>query len=449
MNPYDPEPIAPVATAAVDLDPVEPPQAPRPARARGTWRRLLDDSGYALSGFVLAWVAFVVAVAGVSLGVSTLILVTGVPVLVFTLIACRGFAQVERVRLRRLGRPMAAGVYPRAAPEASWWQRQLTVLRDPQSWLDLVWALLVAPALATLAFCVVITWWAAVLGGATYWFWQRWIPASDGTLASLLGLGEGRGPEIVLNTAFGVLAVLTIVPVVRAVVGLQAAASQMLLGTRPALQAELTALHGQHDAAQQAEVDSLRRLERDLHDGPQQRLVRLSMDLGRARKLVASDPEKAQQVLDEALVQAQETVGDLRALSRGIAPPLLVDRGLTVALSELAARHPGHVQVQVDLPTGLSPAAETAIFFTVSEALTNVAKHARAEDVRIAVETRGDDLLVMVADDGIGGAHPGKGQGLVGLQQRVAGLGGRLEVDSPEGGPSVVCARLPLAACVS
>lgn len=433
-----PAPPHPTTAAAAD-----------PAPARGVGQRLLHESTYALSGFPLAWLAFVVAITGVSLGVSTLIVLVGAPVLVFTLITCRGFAQVERVRLRRLGRPLATAVYPQAAPGASWWQRQLTVLRDPQSWLNLTWALLLAPVLATLTFCVVLTWWAAILSGATYWFWQQWLPAGDETLASMIGLGQGRGPEILINTALGVLAALTIVPVIRAVVALQAGVNQTVLGTRPGLQAELSALHGQHDAAQQAEVASLRRLERDLHDGPQQRLVRLSMDLGRAKKLVVSDPQKAQQVLEEALVQAQETVGDLRALSRGIAPPLLVDRGLAVALSELAARHPGHVHVQTDLPRGLTAAAETAIFFTVSEALTNVAKHARAEDVRVAVGPERDDLVVRVSDDGVGGAHLGKGQGLVGLQQRAAGLGGRLAVDSPAGGPTVVHVRLPLAACVS
>lgn len=418
--------------------------------ASSRWRRLLDDTAFALSALPLVWLAFSAAVAGVTAGLSLAVLMIGIPVLVGTAFVCRGFAQLERQRIRRVGRAAAEACYLQPAPGDTWWRRQFVVLRDAQSWLDIAWCLLLAPITGTLAFCVVLTWWGAILGGATFWFWQRWLPEpqSGDTLASLLGLGEGRGPESLLNAGFAVLAVLTVVPVTHLVVSLHAGASRLMLDTRPELQAALREAIGQRTAAQGAEVEALRRLERDIHDGPQQRLVRLGMDLGRARRLVETDPQKARAILDDAVGQAQETVADLRSLSRGIAPPLLVDRGLPVALAELAARHPGPVELVVDLPR-LAPAAETALYFTVSEALTNVAKHAEAAQVRVEVTRRGDEVWAVVTDDGRGGAHPGKGQGLSGLQQRLAGVGGTLGVESPVGGPTTLTARLAWAACVS
>lgn len=168
------------------------------------------------------------------------------------------------------------------------------------------------------------------------------------------------------------------------------------------------------------------------------------MDLGRARRQVAGDPEQASATIESALEQARETLDELRALSRGIAPPLLVDRGLGVALDELVVRSAVPVTLVHDLPTGLSPHVETAVYFTVSEALTNVAKHSGADAADVRVVPDGTDLLVQVRDEGVGGAHPGKGQGLAGLVQRVAAVGGTLEVDSPAGGPTLVTARIPV-----
>ncbi|HRI98278.1 MAG TPA: histidine kinase, partial [Nocardioides sp.] len=185
-------------------------------------------------------------------------------------------------------------------------------------------------------------------------------------------------------------------------------------------------------------------LERDIHDGPQQRLVRLQMDLGRIKKQLAEDPELAVQTVDSALLQARETVEELRSLSRGIAPPLLVDRGLAAALGELTVRATVPVEATVDVPDSLPPHVETAVYFIVAEALTNVAKHSGATRTALGVWMENGGVQVRVEDDGVGGAHPAKGSGLAGLQQRVLAADGRLEVTSPEGGPTVVHAFLPV-----
>lgn len=421
-----------------------PPVAAQPARSVLT--RTLVDSQYALLAFPLSLLAFLLVVLGLASGLSLLIVWVGVPLLVGTVLLARGFATLERQRLAHLkGFDMPQPDYLTAPAGAGFWARWSTPLRDVQSWLDVLWTGLVALVTGTFAFSVALAWWATALGGATYWFWQRWLPDSDTSLAELIGLGTGRTPEIWLNTAFGVFAVLTLPWAARFAAGAHAAPARALLATRAGLQAQVRHAVGARAASQEAEVAALRRLERDLHDGPQQQLVRLGMDLGRARRQLEEDPEKARAILDEAVAQTRETVEDLRSLSRGIAPPLLVDRGLAVALAEMVARQPAPVDLVVELPEPLGPALETAVYFTVSEALTNVAKHAHAATVQVQVVDRGDQVSVLVRDDGVGGAHPGKGSGLVGLQQRVAAVDGVLSVVSPSGGPTEVRAEIPAA----
>ncbi|MQW74604.1 sensor histidine kinase [Nocardioides sp. dk4132] len=418
-----------------------------PAKRPSGVRRVLAESGYALSAFVLALPAFVLVVVDLALGVGLSVLVGGVLLIAVGTQVARGFARLERYRQRvMLARTAATPAYLCAPQGAGIWRRGMTALRDPQSWLDVVWCV-VGLVTATLAFAVTLLWWAVALGGLSYWAWQVFLPAQDnGGLAELLGLGDGRLAESLLNLAIGAVAALTLPYAVRLVTLLHAGTARVLLSSRADLQAEVRRAADGRSAARAAEAASLRRLERDIHDGPQQRLVRLSMDLGRARRQLERDPEAVAGTIDGALEQARETVEELRRLSRGIAPPLLVDRGLQVALEDLAARSAVPVEATVQAPAQLSPHVETTAYFVASEALTNVAKHSAASGARLEVRTEDGALLVRVADDGAGGAHPAKGLGLAGLAQRVAAAEGRLEVDSPVGGPTVVTARIPLAA---
>jgi signal transduction histidine kinase len=187
-----------------------------------------------------------------------------------------------------------------------------------------------------------------------------------------------------------------------------------------------------------------RRIERDLHDGAQQRLVALAMELGRAKAKFADDLDAARDLVDQAHVQAKEALTELRNLVRGVHPPVLTERGLDAALSGLAALCPVPVEVHVDVPVRPKSSVEAVAYFMVAEALTNVAKHSRASHAKVVVEGHGYPgmLTVMISDDGIGGADV-HSPGLSGLAGRVAGVDGRLSVESPSGGPTIIAAELP------
>jgi signal transduction histidine kinase len=417
-----------------------------PTRPRGV-RRVLLDSGYAFSSFFLALPAFVLVVTDLALGLGLAVLVGGLLLLWVAVMVARGFARFERMRLRgMLGKPAETPAYLCADPEDGFWRKALRPLRDAQSWLDVLWSV-VGLVTATVAFSLAVAWWSAAAGGLTYWFWQRWIPYDPDdnvTMAHEIGFGEGRDAESVLMLIGGVVALVTLPLVMRFAAALHGGLAHLLLSSRAELQQEVRRVEGGRAAARAAEADSLRRLERDIHDGPQQRLVRLTMDLGRARRQLEEDPGRAGETIDAALLQARETVDELRSLSRGIAPPLLVDRGLAAALGELTVRSEVPVEATVDVPDALPPHVETAVYFVVAEALTNVAKHSGAARVSVGVWMEDGAVEVRVEDDGVGGAHLAKGSGLAGLHQRVLAADGRLDVSSPAGGPTVVHAWLPV-----
>jgi signal transduction histidine kinase len=190
-----------------------------------------------------------------------------------------------------------------------------------------------------------------------------------------------------------------------------------------------------------------RRIERDLHDGAQQRLLSLAMDLGMARRKITTNPNAARALVEEAHEEAKRTLADIRDLVRGIHPAILTDRGLDAAISALADRCTVLVEVNVDLDDRPPEAVEATAYFVVAEALANVTKHAEASEARVAVRREpGDRLVVEVVDDGEGGADPEAGTGLAGLADRLTALDGRLSIESPAGGPTRVRVELPLGA---
>jgi signal transduction histidine kinase len=223
-----------------------------------------------------------------------------------------------------------------------------------------------------------------------------------------------------------------------------AALARWLLSPPADLAARVTELEISRERVVDAAEAERRRIERDLHDGAQQRLVALAMELGRARAKFGDDPEGARVLLDRAHIEAKEALTELRNLVRGVHPPILTERGLDAALSGLAALCPVPVDVHVEVPVRPKPAVEAVAYFMVAEALTNVAKHSRASHVNVVVEGHGfpGTLTVLVSDDGIGGADP-HGAGLSGLADRVSGVDGELSVESPSGGPTMISAVLP------
>jgi signal transduction histidine kinase len=414
----------------------------------GMLRQLGIDSGYVLLGFPLAIASFTMVVTGLSVGVGTLVIVIGLPVIVGTLLAARLFADAERLRFPAvLRRPRTRPAYRSATPGATVWKRLGTPLTDGQSWLDAVHALARFP-ISVATFCIVISWWAVAIAGTLTVAWDWAIPRGpDNTsLAQLIGLGDSAIARIGFQTAVGLVCLIALPGVVRGCALLEAGFARALLSGVAEMRQTITVLTEQKSAAASAEAHALRRLERDIHDGPQQRLIRLAMDLGRARQ--HSEPGPLRDTLDEAITQTQETLDELRALSRGIAPPILTDRGLPSALAALAVRCTVPVELVVDpelgAPAGrLDPAVETTTYFAVAEAVTNVAKHSGATNCWVTVAHGPARISVEIVDDGDGGAHVAKGHGLSGLADRVRAGGGTLSVHSPAGGPTMIRVELP------
>jgi signal transduction histidine kinase len=212
-----------------------------------------------------------------------------------------------------------------------------------------------------------------------------------------------------------------------------------------ALRVRVQELHESRAQAVDSQAAELRRIERDLHDGAQARLVALAMTLGMAEEVIARDPDAARTMIGEARSSTTEALAELRALVRGIHPPLLADRGLDGAVRALALAMSLPVQVELAIPHRLPAPVESAAYFCVAEVLTNVAKHSRAASARVVARYRDDLLVVEVVDTGMGGADERRGTGLRGIAKRLSAFDGSLAVLSPAGGPTVVHMEVPCA----
>jgi signal transduction histidine kinase len=437
------------------LDPAPAADAPG-GRATGSpvgrWAaRIGRFLAYGLIALVLGTIGFSLVIALLSAGVSTVIVWVGIPILVAGLLVGKGFAAAERaVQSSVLGTELPTPAPRRAAPGAGWMRRLLTPLTDTQNWLDSLWVV-VNFVLVLVTFPIALTWTLAAIGTVggplAMLILEQVLPEPDmNGLAELLGVPAqyALAVDSALQVVVGLLFLLTLGPVVRGLTSLHQGVARGLLSSRYLEQQRLLRTEQSRAAGRTAESTALRRLERDLHDGPQQRLVRASMDLARIESLAQKDPEKARAVLRETREQLGLTLDDLRRLSRGIAPPILVDRGLAAALAELAAISPIPTSVecpQLELPEHV----EIGIYYVVSEALTNAAKHSGAREVLVEVARIGEDARVRIEDDGSGGAELRTGGGLAGLAGRVASLEGRLTVHSPAGAGTRIEAVIPCA----
>jgi signal transduction histidine kinase len=409
-------------------------------------------TGAVVGGLVIGWLAAAWSLVDGPTGARELAWFYVVVVLigpVLLLWATQGLAALQRRRFRAvLGAEIAAP--PRAAGGGSLPLRPVRAWRAPATWRQLGYHLL-AMIGGTAGGLLVAACWSAPLLAVAY---------LAGRLADGPGAAAGLGLAV-LSAAVLAAATLWAAPrVARAVTEADEAAGRALLG--PSRSEEL-ALRVESLARSRAEVVAAtdaerRRIERDLHDGAQRRLVSLAMQLGMARASLGDDvPEPLRQVIEQAHDEATETLAELRQLVRGLHPAVLDDRGLDAALSGIAANAPLPVRLRVDAGARCAAAIEAVAYFVVSEALTNVAKHAGATRAEVTVERPGDRLRVVVADDGRGGATldpaegaggagaaaNGGGTGLRGLAQRAAAVDGTLTVDSPPGGPTRITVELP------
>lgn len=431
-------------------------------------RRTIADSLYLLTAPVTAVAGLLVLLA--ALGVAAVGWLTpGRPAVPARGLApVRWLAAAERWRIGKIRHWPTHTPRPRRrgeAADAAGWSGssgEAADVADPGLWLSAAHAVVVLPV-ALVTSTVTALWWFVGLGAATSALRGAPWPAAGEMRPMTLTVG-GAESHIALSLgltspierlAFGTaagLALLCALPLVtRACVAVQAGLGRALLSDASPLHRRISGLEHERDtaraqtvAAVTAEAAALRRLERDIHDGPQQRLVRLALELGRAQHNFDTRPELVRTALADALVQTEEALDELRALSRGIAPPILVDRGLHAALSALAARSTVPVEFDTD-PLGrrLDAAVEAAAYFVIAEAMTNVAKHSYAGRCAIGLRHSGGSLRVWVTDDGVGGAAVSKGHGLRGLEERLQAAGGRLLVTSPYDGPTTITAELP------
>ena len=418
-------------------------------------RRTLLESLYLLTAPVTAAAGLLLVLGGLCVGTIGLLLPGGSPVMAGALTLARWSADVERWRIAKVrslaARASGAGRRPRP--------KETTEASDPGLWLDVAHAVAVVPVVLV---TTVVTglWWSVGVAVATFPLRNQY---PYGPMRQTLYAGSAQShiafsldlaspaEHVAFAVMLGLLLLVTLPLVTRACVAVQAGLGQALLWDVSALYRRISGLEKERDtaraqtvAAVTAEAAALRRLERDIHDGPQQRLVRLAMELGRAQRHFDSRPETAKEALADAITATQEALDELRALSHGIAPPILTDRGLYAAVTALAARSTIPVELDADPPDRrLDAAVETAAYFVVAEALTNVAKHSRARRCAIGLRHSARTLRVWVTDDGVGGAALAKGYGLSGLDDRLHAVGGRLRVSSPSGGPTTITAELP------
>ncbi|MFF8288418.1 sensor histidine kinase [Streptomyces sp. NPDC016309] len=414
-----------------------------PFEAR-TWR----EFGYLLTGLPLSIFFFASSIAMVSLGAGLVVTFLGIPLLAAALVMCRGFGAVERARARRLlGLKIAAPSPVRGRSGGGLMGWVGGVLKSGESWRHFLYSVVHMPW-AIFAFTVAVVFWTYGWGFLTYPLW-RWVFPVYAGVGGLQLYGDGTHDfyldsplEIAATSLVGLLFVLVAPWVIRALATVDRLMVTGLLSPSR-LATRVVELESDRGVVVDTAAADLRRIERDLHDGAQARLVALAMDLGLAKEKLLEDPRTAAAMVDEAHGEVKLALQELRDLARGIHPAVLTDRGLDAALSAVASRCTVPVRVEVDLPTRPAAAIEGIAYFTVSELLQNVSKHSRATRATVDVWRVNDRLMLQVTDDGCGGADVTGGRGLAGLTERLDAVDGILAVQSPAGGPTTVTAELP------
>ncbi|MFG2940852.1 sensor histidine kinase [Streptomyces sp. NPDC048282] len=390
---------APRSPGSVDgVDGREDPERLPPVRFAydgHTWKEiahLLLNLPMALLGFV-----YVSTTLWVS-GVLTLTVI-GIPLLAATLLGARQLGKLERARARallgvRVEEPTPLPLAKRGAGTQRLWM----TLKDPVAWRTLLYDFIRLPW-GILTFCTTLT--------SLFVLWP---------VLPFIARGLSNADRAMVRG---------------------------LLSPSDELERRIAELESDRGVVVDTAAADLRRIERDLHDGAQARLVSLAMGLGLAKEKLLEDPDSAAAMVEEAHGEVKLALQELRDLARGIHPAVLTDRGLDAALSSVASRCTVPVQVTADLPSRPAPAIEGIAYFTVSELLQNISKHSGARTASVEVWRTEDRLLIQVRDDGHGGANLDGGSGMRGLADRLGAVDGLFVVDSPAGGPTTVTAELP------
>jgi signal transduction histidine kinase len=387
-------------------------------------------------GLLVGVSAFAVIVSFASAGFATLVAGIGFAFIALGIEGSRLVARIERRRVM-LGVPTGLLAHPYRPLRGGIVEILRAEFADENRWRDVLYVAVNFP-LSIIEFVVVVTVWVLSLWLLTMPLWYDAV-AGD----SLVVVGTLAGAALLPVAASVSQLVMTLH---RGVV-----AGLLCTSESRELRRQVETLKESRSAVLDVEASELHRIERDLHDGAQQRLVMLNIDLGLANERIDTDPAAAKQLILEGQEQARQALAELRDLVRGIAPSILLDRGLVPALGSIAGRGPVPTVVRSDLPPGerLPEAIERAAYFVVAEALANVAKHSDARACEVRCRREGSRLVVEVWDDGAGGATVEPGGGLAGLAGRVAGVDGTCTVSSPVGGPTLVRADLPVPAWVT
>ena len=399
------------------------------------------------------WLATSYAVFGTVVGVLgalVLLLVLSSLALSFTVVGALALLGATLAGARRLGRAerTRAEVFldvviadPHLPTEGKWWQRVVARATRSETWREVAYLVLLGPISLIGAVLVLAAW----TGAAVLVLLPLYNPALANGGAHLFSLVVDSVPATALVGLVGIGLALAAPWIARAVAGAECRLAANLLGPseRAALATRVDELRARREQLVDVVEAERRRIERDLHDGAQQRLVALAMNLGMAKEKFDKDPAAARALMEEAHQDAKLAMVELRNLARGIHPAVLSDRGLDAALSSLAGRAPVPVAVDVQVAERPPAAVETTAYFVVAEALTNIARHSGASRAAVTVARQNGHLKVEVTDDGIGGADTSRGTGLAGLLDRVQAVDGTLRIHSPAGGPTILTVELP------
>ena len=401
---------------------------------------------------LIGWSLLLAIIAGLGLvpfclfttAVPLIIVTAGAPLTLLAAAMARGLANWHRGWAGRLlGEPVPRP-YRQPPPEAGVIGRLMTILRDPATWRDWLWLLLNAVfgfALTLLAF--------VFFGGMLFYLiypllWSVTPQEAFGHPYGFLTINN-LGEAFVVSWPVAVVFFALWWSSAPGLLRTHARLARSLLGPteQTALRLRVQQLAESRADTVDTQAAELRRIERDLHDGAQARLVSLGMSLGLAEELLANDPEAARRLLAEARESTSTALSELRDLVRGIHPPVLADRGLDGAIRALALANPVTTDVAIDVPSRLPAPVESAAYFAIAEALANAIKHSGASKITLVVRHRDGLLDILVSDNGRGGADLSAGTGLRGIQRRLAAFDGTLAVDSPSGGPTDVRIALP------